>query len=217
MDGGKPRLLLGAWVVSFALGLVCLAVLAQGVIRDRRLGEPVLPIDLSRTSGWTSTPFRVWGEGSYRLFLSSVNFDSTHVGVPLGADFEVIVVDPAGRPVVARVFRAGSTDHVLPYNYGDSRLAELRLKDWPLRPWRLKARVLAPDPRFRTAQSAIKFWKERHDPGMGGLMNYVMIVPAEIFLGVALILSIPLASRANPAPLIITIVTTVLSLVIFFG
>lgn len=108
---------------------------------------------------------------------------------------------PDGKVFFQQVYPAGSTDHVLPSNYGDSILNTFELDDWPFQQWVLKARVLKPDPRFRTAQNAVKFWKSRYDPGMGGLVNYMMIIPAAIFLLLAFVFSFTLAARGPKAPL----------------
>ncbi|MGQ0540004.1 MAG: hypothetical protein ACT4R6_13740, partial [Gemmatimonadaceae bacterium] len=127
MSVWKLRFAWLGWLVAFGLGLFCLVLVLQGVVRDRRIGEPVLAIDPSRPSDWTATRFRVWGRGTYMLFISSVNFDSTHAGVPLGADVEIAVLDPAGRSVFQRRYPPGTTGLTLPINYGDSQLAEVPL------------------------------------------------------------------------------------------
>lgn len=216
MNPRKLQLLLLAWMASFALALFCAAIVVKGVLRDLRVGEPMLAIDLSRPSDWTATRFRVWGQGTYMLFISSVNWDSTYVGAPLGAELEVAVLDPGGRPVFERVFPGGATGHVLPINYGDSRLVEVPVDDWPLRRWTLKARVLAPDERFKTARSSVKFWKQRYDPGMGGMMNYVMIVPAGVFMLLAFFAALSLFRHGRRAPIVVTVAAGVL-LLVFVG
>ncbi|HEX2256503.1 MAG TPA: hypothetical protein VHG92_07355 [Afifellaceae bacterium] len=39
---------------------------------------------------------------------------------------------------------------------------------------------------------------------MGGLLNYVMMMPAAVFLGLALVIAVPLARDGIRAPLICT-------------
>lgn len=91
------------------------------------------------------------------------------------------------------------------------------LDDWPWRSWELKARVLQPDARFRTARSEIRLWKDRYDPGMGGLVNYVMIIPAAVLLLLALGLAALLARRGRPRPLVVTLVLGAGVIALFAG
>jgi hypothetical protein len=202
-----------AWLTTFALALFCVSIMVKGVLRDRRVGEPVLSLDLARASNWRSTRFRVWGSGVYTLFISSVNWDSTFTGEPLGAELEVAVLTPSGKPVFQRVYAARSTGHVLPINYGDSQLADVSLRDWPVRRYTLAARVLAPDEHFKTAQSALKLYKQRYDPGMGGMMNYVMIFPAAVFMFLAIVAAVSLARAGKRVPIVITTVAGAVLLV----
>ncbi|MGQ0538005.1 MAG: hypothetical protein ACT4R6_03585, partial [Gemmatimonadaceae bacterium] len=117
---------------------------------------------------------------------------------------EIAVLDPAGRSVFQRRYPPGTTGLTLPINYGDSQLAEVPLNAAPLRLWTLQARVMAPDERFRTARTSVQFWKQRYDPGMGGMMNYVMIVPAVLFLALAMIAAVALARHGRRLPVIVT-------------
>jgi len=197
-----------AWLTTFALALFCVSIVVKGVLRDRRVGEPVLSLDLARPSDWRSSPFRVWGSSTYTLFISSVNWDSTFAGAPLGAELEVVVSSPSGKPVFQRTYAPRSTGLVLPINYGDSHLADVSLRDWPVRRYTLAARVLAPDEHFKTAQSALKLYKQRSDPGMGGLMNYVMILPAAVFMGLAVIAAVSLARAGKRVPIVLTSVVS---------
>ena len=205
MNSWKLKALWGTWIASFTLALSCMVVFIQGVLRDNRAGEPVIQIDLSAVTDWVSVPFRVWGKDTYTLFISSVNHDPKFVGVPLAADFEVAIIAPDGKVFLRQVYSAGSVNHTLPSNYGDSRLGTLELNGRPFRQWTLKARVLKPDPRFKTAYTEVKFWKNRYDPGMGGLINYVMIIPAGILLVLAFFTSLSLAAKGPRAPVFITL------------
>ena len=211
----KGKLLWGAWVICFALALICMAIFAQGILRDLRAGEPVIHIDLSSPTDWVSVPFRVWGAGTYVLFISSVNHDLRFVGVPLTGTFEVAIVDPDGKLFFQQIYPAGSTQHVLPSNYGDSKLGAFTFDEWPFREWILKARVLKPDLHFKTAGTAIKLWKQRYDPGMGGLINYVMIILAGIFLVLAFLASLALAKKGSHAPVFLTLICGVIFLAFF--
>ncbi|MGH7694852.1 MAG: hypothetical protein ACRENH_07715 [Gemmatimonadaceae bacterium] len=201
-----------AWLTTFALALTCVSIVVKGVLRDRRVGEPVLSLDLARRSDWRSSRFRVWGSGTYTLFISSVNWDSTFAGAPLGAELEVAVLTPSGKPVFKRMYAARSTGLRLPINYGDSHLADVSLRDWPVRRYTLAARVLAPDEHFKTAQSVLKLYKQRSDPGMGGMMNYVMIFPAAVLMFLAVVAALSLARAGKRVPIVITAVAGVLLL-----
>jgi hypothetical protein len=211
----KPRFLWSAWLFSIVLTLIFTSIFVQGVLRDRRIGEPVLRIDLSSASDWVSAPFRVWGPGTYTLFISSVNHDPKFVGALLAGDFEVLIADPDGVRFFHQVYASGSTGHLLPSNYGDSKLGSFKLDDWPLRSWMLRARVLKPDPQFNTAQTQIKFWKDRYDPGMGGLMNYVMIIPALVFLVLSFLVSLALAAKGFRTPIFVTVACSIAFLGVF--
>lgn len=215
MISWKRTFLWSAWLLSIALTLAFMAIFVQGVMRDRRAGEPALRLNLASKSDWVSAPFRVWGPGTYTLLISSVNHDQEFVGVELAGDFEVSIADPDGVRFLHQVYASGSTGHLLPSNYGDSKLGSFKLDDWPFRSWTIRARVLKPDPRFRTAQTQIKFWKDRYDPGMGGLMNYVMIIPALVFLGLSFLVSLSLAAKGARTPIFVTVACAVVFLGVF--
>ena len=140
----KHALLWLAWIATFALAVFCSWLVVKGVLRDRRVGEPVLALNVSQPTDWREQRFRVWGKGTYRLFISAVNWDSTHAGAPLGATLEVVVLTPRGEKTFAQQFPPGSTGLLLPINYSDAQLAELTLDGSPLGHWLLRARVLTP-------------------------------------------------------------------------
>lgn len=191
----KRGVLLGLWGVCLLIGGAAGGMFAAGVVRDTRPFDPVLPLDLTRPSDWTSAPFRLFGAGRHRLFLATVNHDSTHLGAPLEAALEVAVRSPDGAEVFRRAYGPGETGHTLPGNYADVELAVLELDGRPWRRWTLAARVTAPDPRFGSGRTEVKLYRQQYDPGMGGLVNYVMAIPAGIFLALAGVLAIPLATR----------------------
>lgn len=199
----KYRLLLSIWVVTFALGVLCASVVVEGLWRDHRGGEPRVAVDFSRHGFQASDAFRVWGAGQYKLFVSAVNHDEKRVGAPLNAEFEVVIAAP-DRVVFRRLFAPGATGLAVPSNYGDATLTKLAIDGSPLRPWSLDVRVTKGDPAFRDIRAEIKFWKERYDPGMGGLMNYVMIIPALVLAAIAFILAVILAGRGVRSPLWVT-------------
>jgi hypothetical protein len=210
---GKHRFLFAAWLVCFALAAFSAGVFIQGLWRDHRVGEPVLQIDFGTTTDWLTVPFRIWGKGNYRLLLSTVNHDLQRVGSPLSSEFEVAIESPDAR-VFSQVYRAGSTAHVIANNYAITQLATLELDDSPMRRWTLRARVLQADAAYRGVRSDLKFWKDRYEPGMGGLMNYVMIIPAAVFLLFAFGFAAALARKGSSAAIWTTSVTGALFLVL---
>src|SRR5688572_29107732 len=115
----QRRTLWGGWGLSFALALACISVLMQGLIRDLRPWDPVLRVDFSSAPHSAEASFRVWGQHTYDLLISSVNHDASLVDRRLGAEFEVEVADPNGHPVLRRTYAPGATGHQVPSNYGD--------------------------------------------------------------------------------------------------
>lgn len=210
----RRRTLWGAWGLSFLLALACMAVFIQGVMRDTRAGDPVIRVDFAIAPGRIEASFRVWGQRTYDLLISSVNHDASLVGRRLAAEFEIEIVDPDGKPVLHRKFPAGETGHQIPSNYGDVRLATIELDSSPLRSWTLRVNVLKPDPAFLAAQTHLKLYKRQYDPGMGGLINYAIIIPGGILLLLALIMSVPLAIGGARLPLFLTAGTGLLLLLL---
>lgn len=192
------------WGVAVALALLSWLIFLAGLWRDERPADPVLTIDVARPAGWTSQRFRVWGGGDYKLFLSTVNWDSTRVGTPLLAPIEVQVVSPRGEHLFARSYGPGETGLTLPLNYGDAPLADLRLDGSVLRRYALRARVLAGDARFAPANAHLKLHRKQFDPGMGGMINYVMILPATVFTALAFVLALSLLTRGRRWPLAVS-------------
>lgn len=204
MTPRRKVVLLSIWGVLFTLGALCAGVFVQGVLRDHRVGEPVLDINLGAQSQWLITPFRVFGDGDYRLILSSVNHNPGLVGRPFDGRLEVQVRDPDGRLVLDRLYNSAELNYRVPSNYGDRVLNLLSLAGWPLRSWELRAKIADGDDDFQTVRSELKLWKERYDPGMGGMINYVMIFPAVLFLSFAFLVALPLFKSGTRFPLIST-------------
>lgn len=193
------------WALAFALAAACFAVLLQGVARDARWGQPAIPVDFSEVSAWQSASFRVWSEDTYTLFVSSVNHDPEYIDRFLTADFRVRILGADEQPVLDRLYRGETLDHTVPRGYGDVRLATINIKGKPWRPGTLQVRVTEPDPAFRTTRSEVRLWKEQQDLGMGGLVNYAMLVPGGIMLVLSLLIASMLASRGRKWPLIATV------------
>jgi hypothetical protein len=195
-------LLVVAWAVSMALAVVCAGVFAAGVARDNRAGEPTLEMSFSMPGDWSRVPFRVRRAGTYRLFVSTVNHDPQRVGAPFSGQLEVMISRPDGTPFYSGRFEGAAIRHTVPDNYGDAELARVDLDASLAGTWILAVRVAEPSPAFAGLRSQVKLWREREDPGMGGLINYVMIVPATLFAMLGLLLALPLARRGIYWPIL---------------
>ena len=76
----KRRVLLSLWCLTFILALGSSAIFLRGLIRDYYTGDAVVRFNPAQQTEWISDSFRVWGQGSHALRLSSVNHDSVPVG-----------------------------------------------------------------------------------------------------------------------------------------
>lgn len=192
------------WALAFGLSLACFVALLAGIARDARWGEPTIPLDFSEVSGWQSESFRVWGEETYNLRLSSVNHDPEYAGRFLAADFRIRILGADDQSVLDRLYRGETLDHSVPQGYSDLLLARLDVRGKPWRPGKIQVRVSEPDPAFKTTRSELKLWKERPNVGMGGLINYALMVPGGVLWVVSLVLAALLAGRHSRWPLLLT-------------
>lgn len=183
------------WLAFVLSGLACAAIFMQGVLRDTRAGEPEVGVSLARDHGWLGDDFRVWRPGSYRLHLSSVNHDPPF-GTEFGGAVEVQIVGPEGQGF-RRSYRAEELRHVRPQNMHWTALDSLALPGNPLQRWRLEARVTEPDTAFGHVTSTVSLRRIRQDPGMGGLINYVMPIPAVLFLAASVLPAAGLRRRGG--------------------
>lgn len=216
----KRQLLFATWLLMFLLALGSAAFVAQGLIRDVYTGDPVARVDLREATDWQTVPFRLWGHGVHRLYISSVNHDPSRVGHRFDGAISVRIRDPGGTTVFERTYIPSSLDHSVPLNYGNTELATIELDDWPLRRWSLLVRVDQGDPQFQSSITQVMLRKQRDDPGMGGLMNYAMILPSGVFQLLALGFSIPFArgsSRKSKIPLVLSAMLGLGSLLLLSG
>lgn len=193
------------WALVFALGVTTAVPVVLGLRRDSRAGEVTVPLSLGEVSAPQTRSFRVWSAGSYNLFISSVNFDQSRVGAKFRGELEVAIRHPDGATFVERRFNPDTIDHRMPYNYGDAKLAVVPIAAARIRPWTLSVQVIRADPQFAGVRSELKFWRERADPGMGGMITYVLIFPAIVFLLLAVVLAIVLLRRGRTVPLAISV------------
>lgn len=194
--------LLVAWAVVFGLGLLATYGFVNGLIRDTHIGQPTMTLPLDRV-GQHTTDFRVWGKTEYVLRLSASSSDPTKVGLRLDAALEVVVRSPDGAVALQQAFDGTRADFRLS-QYTDVRLATVVLHGSPWRRWSLETRVTRPDQRFEGVITQIKLW-EYVDVGMGGLLNYVLVIPAGVLMLAALGMAIRLAMRGRTVPLFCTV------------
>jgi hypothetical protein len=199
------KLLIG-WLLVFALGVAIATPVALGVRRDTRAGEVTIPVSLGEVSTLQTQPFRVWTAGTYNLFISTVNFDQSRVGAKFSGEVRVVVRRPGGGTLLDRQFGPASFAHSMPYNYGDTKLASIPLDAARIRRAAVSVEVTRADPSFNGVRSEVKLWRERADPGMGGMITYVLIFPAIVFLLLAVFLAIVLLRRGRTVPLVLSAV-----------
>src|SRR5688572_21922282 len=208
-------LLMIGWAVVLTLGVWSATVVVLGVRRDARAGEVTIGLSLGEVSDWRTASFRVWGDGRYTLFVSTVNFDRPRVGSKFGGEMHIVVRRPDGGTFFDRRFGPGTMDHLMPYNYGDTTLANIPIETARIRSWTVAVRVTRADPQFAGVSSEVKLWRDREDLGMGGLLTYVLIVPAVMFLLLAVFFSFVLARRGRMLPFIASLTITLAFLVLF--
>lgn len=208
---------MAGWMVIIALGVWSATVVVLGVRRDTRAGEATVSLSLGETSDWQMRAFRVWSDGRYTLFVSTVNFDRPRVGSKFSGEMQVVVRRPNGATFLDRRFGPGTIDHQMPYNYGDTQLANIPIESARIRPWTMAVRVTRADPQFAGVSSEVKLWRDRVDPGMGGVLTYVLIIPAVMLLLLAVFFSFVLARRGRTAPLIASLLITLVFFVWFMS
>lgn len=179
------------------------------------VGDPELVIPLSATSAWTGESFRVWGDRPYRLHLASVNHTPPFGNRFRGA-FEVRLLDPSGTLAFHRIYEGNTLVHGRPDNMEWSELASLELRGSPWRAWMLEARTIRADTAFHAVHSTLTLRRVRDDPGMGGLINYVMPIPGFILMMVSLLPAAWLGRRGTRAPLRIS-ATALILLILALG
>jgi hypothetical protein len=197
--------LLIGWALVFALGVTVAVPVVLGLRRDTRAGEVTVPLSLGEVSAPRTRSFRVWTAASLTLFISSVNFDQSRVGSKFRGELHVVIHHPDGTTFFERRFNPDTVDHRMPYNYGDTKLAIVPIAAARIRPWTLSVQVTRADPQFAGVRSELKFWREHADPGMGGMITYVLIFPAIVLLLLAVVLAIVLLQRGRTVPLAISI------------
>lgn len=215
-DRVRSFALFASWCACLALGLVSAGVFGAGVARDTHFGQAALALELGETGPWRGIDFRVWDSGDYVLWLAILRrqppFDPSDPaagGEPPAPRFdgslEARVLTPDGDVHAGWVYRGHAPEHPTTGGMIWTRLADVRLRDLPLRPWRLEARTVEAAPAFSDdpeLSTRLLLRPRRPEVGMGGLINYVMIVPAGLFLCLAMALGLiltRLTGRQGPA------------------
>ena len=195
----KPLLLLVCSLGLGALGTACGAVFTAGLLRDGSFGEARLPLDLGREAPRERARLRVWKPGPHRLALTTVNHDPEPVGRRFGGRVEAQIRGPKGRLLLSGGWDE-SVGHRMPDNFEWTLLREVRIDGGPLDRVTLEARVTEADPAFGSTNrrfSELVLRPVRTDVGMGGLINYVMLFPAALFLLLGLGAGLWLAGRGG--------------------
>lgn len=188
------------------LGLASAAIFVAGVLRDTHFGQAEFAVELGEAGPWRGVDFRVWDSGDYVLWLTTLRpqppFDPSDPVVveeaPLRfvGTLEVRVLTPNGEVYAEWPYDGREPEHKAAGGMTWTRLAEVELPDIPLRSWRIEARTIAAAPAFAAApdrSSRLLLRPDRANVGMGGLINYAMIVPAVLFLCLAMVLGLILA------------------------
>lgn len=197
--------LLTFWALSLAGALAAMVVVGQGFVRDSDAGSARVRLDVASEGAWATAPFRAFRGGRWVLLLETVAhrppFD-----VPFEADLLVRVRDARGRVVLERTVVGAETGHRRQPNHAGVRVdSALVGGSW----WgrgALEVEVLRPHAAFAEADAitTLRFRRDRPDPGMGGLVNYAMIVPAIVLGLVAVLLAGLMASRGPAWPAWVT-------------
>ncbi len=195
------------WLLALVTGLFCAGLFLQGVIRDNRIGDPDVGLDLSRPSSGTRL-FLPWRGGWHDLAVSSVNH-TPPFGPMFQGKVEITLVDGSGDNMIERSFD-GSDAHARPSNMTWTALDSVVIDRSLLERMTLSARVITADPQFAGVRTNVHLRRRQYDPGMGGMMNYIMLAPGILFLVIALGLGANMSGRGwGRGPLRVTIALTV--------
>lgn len=182
------------WLLALLAGVFCAGLFMQGLIRDQRTGQPDVALDLSVPSSGGSHAFRLWQTGQYDLALSSVNH-APPFDIPFRGRIEVTLTDADGRELVRLTVDSASAPHSRPSNMTWTPLDSIHLDRRIMDKMTLSARVLEADPRFAGVRTQLHLRLRQYDAGMGGLVNYVVLVPGILLLATAMGSAISIAQR----------------------
>ena len=158
--------LAAAWLLCLSVACFSAGMLVYGMMRDDNFGE--VRLALGPGSDWRESTFRVWRDGKHVLWLNGPRVSRVTWGVSRGT------ATIAGEET--RDFRAGPEWLML---------GTFELPRTFSREWKLRARLSEPDDR---AELVLR--KSQYDPGMGGMMNYAIMLPGSIAGIVALLLAV---------------------------
>lgn len=209
----KHRFLWVTWTSAFVLSLLAGYGVVEGLVRDGHIGQPVIRVCLQRQGSY-ALAFRVWGKSDYVLWLSALTQEPAPAGLRPDAALEVVLRSPDGSVKLHQIFDRPALDF-RSGQYAAVRLAEATLDGWPWQQWKLEANVVRPDLRFGAIETDLKLWKRGAEVGMGGLLNYVLVIPAVLFALIGLGTAVRLSMHGHPAPLFCTVPLLVLIVVLF--
>jgi hypothetical protein len=197
------------WLATLAVGVFCITLFLKGLMRDNRTGQPDIAVDLSSAASAASHDFRVWSAGEYDLMLSSVNH-MPPFNIPFSGKLELTVSGADGSVLSQRIVDSSSA-HMRPDNMSWTVLDSVRLERSLGRKSRLTARVLQPDPQFAGVTTSAHLRRRQYDPGMGGLVNYVMLFPGIVLLAVSFATALSIFHRdGGTKPLWITMIAALI-------
>jgi hypothetical protein len=192
------RLLLFAlWLISFVIGTTALALFATGLVRDGSFGDAQLPIDLSQRGDWRSVQFRPYVPGRYLLYLTSVDREDRAEEVSYGGRIYVRIENSRRQVQLSERYEPPALSHHLRGGVQWTRVASIHINDFSFDPWTLSARVAAPEAAFARARSSMVLVRDRYNPGLAGLVNYVASAPALAFLLLSLVMAAGLPPRGG--------------------
>lgn len=206
------------WIGSLGLSLILTGFYMEGLLWDHaRAGDPEIAMDLAGGSDWRTDRFRVWESKDYALSLLS-SAQSPTSGIQFRGKLEVRIVDPSGREFFRNRYEPGVPDPSRLEARHWTVLDTLTVPVRGLRRWTFATRVLEPDSLLAGAESRITFAPHRFDPGMGGILYDLVILPAAFFGFLSLLPGVYLARRESPIPLRLSRIWAVLvGLLLFAG
>ncbi len=195
------------WLLALLAGLFCAGLFFQGLIRDKRIGDPDVRLELSRPSSGARR-FLPWRGGWHDLAVSSVNH-APPFGQVFQGKVEITLSDGSGNNVIERSFDS-SDAHARPSNMTWTALDSVSIDRSLLERMTLSARVIEADTQFAGVRTNVHLRRRQYDPGMGGMVNYIMLLPGILFLVIALGLGANMSGRGwGKGPLRMTIALTV--------
>ena len=185
------------WLVSFAAATIGLAFLATGVMRDSKYGDGRVSLDLSSSGSSRTAEFWPWAPGRYFLYIETLDRTDRDDEKRFGGRLEVVVSKPDGGAAIAEPFEPPVLDHRLNGGTEWTRLREFYVPEPSFDRWTATIKVEEGDAAFRGTPSALLVVRDRHLPGIDGLVNYELAWPAAGLFTLAFLVGTALARRGG--------------------